>query len=264
MPPKVDNLPTILLIHEAWHTPTLYSTLLDRLNTVGFTVACPQLSTCSIDPTNTARFADDVNQIYSIAFDLVGGGHDILVLMHGIYGGILGTEACGTLTKASRAAAGQNGGVVGLVYLAASVPQAGDSWSTIAGAQDFTPLLQNSDAGGLLNSPDKILFNDLGVNECQHWCDHMVRFSAKVADVYVDPSTQLAWQSCRSTYIVCGRDRLLPETAQRKMFKAAVGNGAVMDQEHLPHRGHSPIISAPGEVVRVVLAAAVKARPAAQ
>jgi pimeloyl-ACP methyl ester carboxylesterase len=129
---STPTLPTILIIHDAWHTPTHYSRLIDQLHAAGFDVACPQLLTSSAETNNTSTFNDDTTLIYAMAFDLASDGRNILVLAHG-YGGFLATEICGELSKKQRVAAGQNGGIVGIVYMAAWLPQQGASFKQTVG-----------------------------------------------------------------------------------------------------------------------------------
>ena len=266
MTSQAHALPTIILIHEAWHTPVFYGHLIDVLHAANFNVACPHLPTCKPDPNNTAAYADDSSLIYSITFDLASEGHDILLLMHGLYGGILGTDIAGSLTKSLRTASGQPGGIVGLVYLAAAMPDAGHSWtdilSTCAPADRFTipPTLAHANGTAALMEPSTALFAaDAGAMETEHWCEHLVPCSARIADVHVDVA-EPAWAACRSTYVVCAEDRLLPEAAQRAMVRAARAKGALVDVEVLPQAGHEVQIREPDRVVIALIAAAVKVR----
>lgn len=41
------SLPTVALVHGAWHTPANYQRYIDVLRARGFTVHCPHLPSCS-------------------------------------------------------------------------------------------------------------------------------------------------------------------------------------------------------------------------
>lgn len=111
---------TVLIIHDAWHTPVHYSSFIDQLSS-HCQVACPQLLSCNSESNNTSGFHDDCALIYQLCFDLACEGRDIVVFMHG-YGGFIGTEILCDLGKRQREAFGQTGGIVNLVYFASWLP----------------------------------------------------------------------------------------------------------------------------------------------
>jgi dienelactone hydrolase len=139
--PDTNPLPTIVIIHDAWHTPTHYSKLVDLLTAQGFEVACPQLLTCTTEASNTCSFNDDVNLLYPLVFDLASEGKNIICLMHG-YGGYIGTEILGDLSASPRAQQGLAGGIVHMVWISSPLPDTGISMLAAMGGSfpDFMPL----------------------------------------------------------------------------------------------------------------------------
>ncbi|KAL4861270.1 hypothetical protein BDV12DRAFT_191198 [Aspergillus spectabilis] len=89
-------LPTILLIHGAWHTPDHYAGYITALQEKGFTVHAPHLPSCnpSFQPDGKARASlpDDIHAVRESATSLSEKGEKVLMIMHS-YGGVVGTDA---------------------------------------------------------------------------------------------------------------------------------------------------------------------------
>lgn len=111
----------IVVVPGAWHPSTLYKTLENALRGYGYTAITanhpslnsrnPQADSCSADADEVRRYI-----LRLVECD----GRDVVVLCHS-YGGISGGGAAHGLSKTSRVKQGQNGGVIGLVYLSAFV-----------------------------------------------------------------------------------------------------------------------------------------------
>jgi alpha-beta hydrolase superfamily lysophospholipase len=129
-----ECLPVVVLITEAWHTPTHYSTFIDTMSALGYAIACPQLLTASTESDVkanaesdvTSSFHDDCSMIYQLVFDICCEGNDVLVIAHG-YGGVIAAEALAELGKEDRAGGGKSGGVIGVIAVAGILPQPGDT-----------------------------------------------------------------------------------------------------------------------------------------
>lgn len=104
--------PTILLIHGAWHHPSLYDPLCKSLQMLGFEVVCPRLPSCNGAVPPTKFLSDDVALIRATAQTLLGAGKHVVAIMHS-YGGMVGTEALHGLP------------IQHLIYMAAFVPPSG-------------------------------------------------------------------------------------------------------------------------------------------
>ncbi|KAL4880550.1 alpha/beta-hydrolase [Aspergillus karnatakaensis] len=116
----MPKLPTLLLIHGAWHTPSHYSTLITALQNKGFTVHAPHLPTCNPEFHGKATLSDDINLVRSLAISLIERGEKIILIMHS-YGGVVGTEAVSGLALPYSGSRTGSGGIVHLLYLAAYI-----------------------------------------------------------------------------------------------------------------------------------------------
>jgi pimeloyl-ACP methyl ester carboxylesterase len=134
-------LPTIVLVHGAWHQPANYQTFIDALSSAGFSVLTPRLPSCTNDYTTppSVSVPEDVAVIKTVLMERVNAGEDVLLLMHS-YGGLVGTEAVtADLLRTTRAARGQPGGVIHLLYLCAYVLEPGTSIIDICKAAGLFP-----------------------------------------------------------------------------------------------------------------------------
>jgi hypothetical protein len=142
---RVDTMsaqtPIIVMIHEAWHTPTHYSRLVDLLTLEGYVVACPQLPTSQSNNDYKANFSDDCSLIYQLVFDLVSDGREVMLFTHG-YGSFVATESCVGLSRSTRSYSELDGGVIGMVVVAGFLPEEGDSFKKCLGGKWPTNLQQ--------------------------------------------------------------------------------------------------------------------------
>lgn len=111
-------------------------------------------------------------------------------------------------------------------------------------------LLQNDDTL-LLYEPDTILYNDVGAMERDHWASHLVRFTARAADIVLTTGSP-AWKFIHTTYAICEADLLYSEDLQREALVSTAG----IDSELLEDCGHCPMISGPEKILAIVMAIA--------
>jgi hypothetical protein len=126
--------PIIVIIHEAWHTPTHYSRLVDLLTAEGYAVVCPQLPTSQSDNDCKASFSDDCSLIYELVFDIVSDGREVVLFAHG-YGSFVATESLAGVSKKTRSDSKLDGGVIGMVIVAGFLPKEGDSLKKCLGGE---------------------------------------------------------------------------------------------------------------------------------
>ncbi|KAL4759699.1 alpha/beta hydrolase [Aspergillus foveolatus] len=88
----MSPLPTIVLVHGAWHTPYHYRPYITALQKHGFVVHCPRLPSSNDVSSPAASLAVDVN-------------------CHS-YGGLVGTNAIKGISRAERQKSRQPGGVI--------------------------------------------------------------------------------------------------------------------------------------------------------
>lgn len=137
-------LPTILLVHGAWHTPRAYEPLTRALEARNFKTICPLLPSCNPALPPTHSLAEDVSLIRSIATRLIEDeGQEVVAIAHS-YGGVVVTDALAGLGWAQKSKEGKNGGVVNLVYLAAFIPRAGQSLAGLFGEDGPPPMVKFS------------------------------------------------------------------------------------------------------------------------
>jgi pimeloyl-ACP methyl ester carboxylesterase len=138
----IGGLPTIVLVHGAWHQPANYQTFIDALSSAGFSVHAPRLPSCSNDYTTppSVSLPEDVTAINTALKERVNAGEEILLVMHS-YGGLVGTDALtDDLLRATRAAKGQPGGVSHLLYQCAYMLAPGTSVIDICKAAGLFPM----------------------------------------------------------------------------------------------------------------------------
>jgi pimeloyl-ACP methyl ester carboxylesterase len=215
----------IVLVHGAWADGSGWQAVHDILRARGYNVSAVQ------NPLTS--FADDV-----AAADRVVARQDGATLLVGhSYGGAVITEA-GNAAK-----------VAGLVYVAAFVPDAGESVESLIEGELPAPLQPSAD-GFLFFNP--ALFPQIFAH------DLTTAAGVFLAAAQVPPAvatfgtkvTQAAWRSRRSWYVVATEDRVIPADAQRQMATRA--NAIVTDV-----RGsHAVYISQPAAVAEAIDAAA--------
>ena len=126
--------PTIVLVAGAWHRASVYDPVKTLLETQGYPVQAVSLLSAG-GPTSTT-IEDDAAHIRRTALnDLIAQGKEVVMVLHS-FAGIPGGESIKGLTRKDRAAQGQAGGVIALVYLAAWVLPAGQSVVQFVGGED--------------------------------------------------------------------------------------------------------------------------------
>ena len=116
--------------HSSFSTPEFYTSTSSYLKDAGYeteTIALP-----SVGGVIPKTMHDDAAHIQSVASKYCDQGKDVVIAMHS-YGGIPGTESSKGMSKADREAAGNKGGIVGLVYIAALLCPVGTSLMGIMG-----------------------------------------------------------------------------------------------------------------------------------
>ena len=217
----------IVLVHGAFADGSGWKPVADILRKDGYsvTVAQPPLTSLEDDVAATNRVLDRLN------------GPAILV-GHS-YGGAIITEA------------GNNPHVVGLVYVAAMAPDAGEALGA---------LLQSKPAAttGIGPSKDGFLFLDPAVFDADFagdlpkpLADFMALSQMPVAGkAFGTPITDPAWKSKPSYAIVATEDRMINPDLERSMYQRAKAHVTELKGSHVI------FISQPAAVAKVIEAAA--------
>jgi pimeloyl-ACP methyl ester carboxylesterase len=163
----------------------------------------------------------------ALAAELVSIEGPVVMLAHS-YGGIPMTEAAAGARNVGR-----------LIYLAAYLPDKGESMYNIHGLPD------PDDLGGLfptIDNPRATLYGDLPDAEAQAAVSVLVNQSVRAFAEKVDAA---AWREIPTSYIVTQDDRAIPVALQEQMATHA---GEI---RHLAG-GHSPFLSRPGELAALI------------
>lgn len=215
----------IVLVHGAWADGSGWQRIHDILRARGYSVSVVQNPMTSL--------ADDV-----AAVDRVLARQDGATLLVGhSYGGVVITEA------------GDAANVAGLVYVAAFVPDAGESVASLIEGETPAPLQPSAD-GFLFFNPSlfpQVFAHDLTAAQGAFLAAAQV---PPAGAAFGTPVSQAAWRSRRSWYVLATEDRVIPPRVQRRMATRA--SAAITEI-----RGsHAVYISQPEAVADAIDAAA--------
>ena len=237
MKPKEDSHPlrNIVLVHGAWADGSGWKTVYEILVKEGFNVGIVQ------EPETS--FKEDVAATKRVL--ALQNGPCILVAHS--YGGAVITEA------------GNDPSVVGLVYVAAHMPDAGENEAD--DGKKFPSDLSNS--GAIKKTPDGFTyldpaqFHDLfAADISQDQADLMARSQVfNFADNFKAVITTAAWRTKPSWMLVAGKDRTINPDLERWYAKRA--NSHTVE---IPGASHAVYVSRPAEVAALIQEAATHAK----
>ncbi|KAK7403069.1 hypothetical protein QQX98_011180 [Neonectria punicea] len=235
--------PTIVLVPGAWHTPKHYNLLLQRLRDAGYPTSSQQLTSVgSTDPKNQT-VATDTNFIReSLLLPELDQGKDAILIMHS-YGGCPGAAAAKGLSKTERAAAGQKGGIVGLIFMCAFLANEGDSLRSKLPGEKLDPWnIINEETGQLdVDNPKAVFYNNVDDALAKSAIEQLKQ---QAHTSFTTPSAPPAWKDGvfdgRRAYIKCQQDKAIPYIAQSMMIQFS---GVQWHELDLEDAGHSPFLS---------------------
>jgi pimeloyl-ACP methyl ester carboxylesterase len=229
----------VLLVHGAWHGAWCWERVLAPLRVLGYE---PE----AIDLPGHGRAAEPLTDLHgdadAVRVRLDAIGEPTLLVGHS-YGGMVITDA------------GTHDAVAGLVYVAAYMPDVGQTVMDL-----FTvPALPAGERPGELvaavrfsDDRSKMRLQGDGVTgalypDCdpvtQQWA--VQRLDAQSTASFTQTPRRVAWTSRPSIYVVCTEDRTIPVWRQRRM---AMHADRVID---LP-ASHSPFLSMPEQLAGVL------------
>jgi pimeloyl-ACP methyl ester carboxylesterase len=219
----------IVLVHGAFVDGSGWQGVYDHLTTDGYRVAVVQHPTLSL--------AGDV----AATHQALGGLDGPAVLVGHSYGGAVITEA------------GTHPDVAALAYIAAFVPDKGESLAALIA--DPPP---GAPAAPILPPEDGLLFLDRGEFAAAFAADVPAKVAAFMADSQVGfgvdalngAISEPAWRARPSWYLVTTEDRMIPPAAQRAMSERA--RAAVTETP----ASHAVFVSQPAIVAQLIKQAA--------
>ena len=228
--------PTIVLVHGAFADASGFGAVTGRLQRRGYTV---------ISPANPLRGpASDAAYVASVMRTIDGP----IVLVGHSYGGAVITEA-GTMVTNVKA----------LVYLDALALDAGESNTDVLERfpSKLFPALQARPFPQADGSEGTDLYIDPAQFRSVFAADLSARAAARMATAQrpislaagQEKSTEPAWKSIPSWYLVGRQDQVFTAEAQRFMAKRAGARVTEIDSSHASYISH------PGKVTKVILRA---------
>lgn len=239
--------PHIALVPGAWHSPVHYQELLDLFEKAGYPTSSIQLPSVDSAHPNSESVAGDVAAIREkLLLPLINEGKDVVLIMHS-YGGCPGGAAAKGLSKAER----KNGGIIGLVFIAAFLAREGDSLLSALGGKFDPWVIINDETGQLdVNDPADVFYNDVPSEKISKAIGALKPHSKAALSA---PSPPSAWAdeeyNGRRGYIRALDDHTIPAVAQEMMLKFSSVEWNVKEI----NTGHSPFLSRTQETADDVL-----------
>lgn len=130
--------PVIVVVPAAWHQPIHYRLWTDELNQAGYQTVIDRLPSCGSSNPQAQSVSGDAEFVRQrFILPSIDAGREVVVAMHS-YGGGPGSMAAKGFSLAERSAAGEPGGIIGLIYISALIAQAGQTLLG-AGGDQFAP-----------------------------------------------------------------------------------------------------------------------------
>jgi pimeloyl-ACP methyl ester carboxylesterase len=228
--PKSQNL-TAVLVHAAWADASGWNKVTAPLRGLGFGVRAAQIPLTSL--------SEDVAALKRLLRQVDG---PVLLVAHSYAGAVI------------TAAGADNPQVKALVYIAAIVPDEGETVGALfqkAEPESGTRPQLAPDADGFLWLPRGAFANAVAPDASKEETDLMEINQHPIAVKCLGESmTMPAWKQKASWFLVAEKDRMIAPRTQHFMAKRI---GA---RVHSRDTDHSPLASAPESVVRVIVEAA--------
>ncbi|MDB6089263.1 MAG: uncharacterized protein JWN85_2047 [Gammaproteobacteria bacterium] len=209
-------MPTILLVHGAWHGSWCWQRVTPLLERRGLAVRTVDLPSVGAKPGVVADLSADAAAVEAVIDDIAG---PVLLCGHS-YGGMVISHV---VPK----------NVARLVYLCAFMPAEGESLLSIGGGRNAS-WIQELESDLLLPDPaqaDAVFYADCDLAS-QQWARSRLRPQA--AATVREPVPRPAWLHIPSTYIVCVNDMALPADLQRNVFAPRATEVLELQASHSP------------------------------
>jgi pimeloyl-ACP methyl ester carboxylesterase len=237
--PNSGPKPTVVLVHGGWDNSTGWNAVVERLVRSGYPV---------IAPANPLRSLDSDAEYVSSILDTIEGP---VVLVGHSYGGAVITNA----------AVGHDN-VEALVYIAGFAPAAGESLFQLVTMNPGSEIGPGTLITRPYPLPDGTQGTDLYLTREGLGTAFAADVPRRVADqmhatqrpfseaAFGSPSSEPAWETIPSWYLVATQDRAIPPATQRFMAERAGAHTSEVNASHVPQ------ISQPNATVQVITQAA--------
>ena len=223
-------LPTIVLVHGAWHGSWAWEQVVPLLTERGFPVRTVDLPSTGPDVGALGGLADDVETVRAALDDVAGPS----VLVGHSYGGLPITEA----------SAGRDD-VVRLVYVCAFLLDVGVSLLDAAGGEP-PAFWQVSEDGRWMTAgqPEQVFYPDCAPDVT---AAAVARLTPQSMSSCTTPLRAAGWSTIPATYVVADADGALPAAVQE-----AMAAGRTDDVRHIDS-AHSPFFVRPRELADILI-----------
>jgi pimeloyl-ACP methyl ester carboxylesterase len=221
---------TIILVHGAWHGAWCFGMLQRELERQGVHARAVDLTSHGDPAEQLGGLADDVAVVRDAIADTDG---EVILLGHS-YGGVVITQAADDQPNVSK-----------LMYLAAFLPEEGDSMLSLTGGGRAPWLEFDERTHSVARGWGARLFYSEAPAATAKWAE--AQLQAQSLSSFTDQVGFAGWRHIDSTYLICTRDQSLPPAMQRRMAqqtKRSVELGS----------DHSPFLSQPAALAGVLAA----------
>ncbi|CAI6088524.1 unnamed protein product [Clonostachys chloroleuca] len=247
MSPSAER-PTIIACPGAFHDASPYmNSFIKSLKAAGFEAEAHGLTTPG-HPENGVT--DDEKMMRDAFVPHIEAGKDVVLLVHS-YAGFPGCGAVSGYDKKGREARGEKGGLLGVVYIAAFVPQEADSTVSAMLGGGWAPWHVPRLEEGIVGTQNEVetFYSDCDPVEVAEILKTVKPHSLKA---FSEPPSALgikeAGYNGRRAYIRCLQDKALPLPAQ----DAFVQNSGVEWIVKSMDTSHSPFLAVPDETVQLL------------
>lgn len=245
-------LPTLLLIHGAWHDPRCWYKVLPLLEAKSFKCRAPHMLFAGHEPP-VESVLPDVKMLQKIIKEELDQGNDVIILGHSL-GGLLSSSCVQGLLPPSNVSQPLQegcGSIMGMIQISSILIPSSTSPNDVGGGT-FPPFSQPDFSSGwvkFVGDPADFFYSDLPRNEAEEYITWLGRQSLYLLQsresVYAGHLDLPVW------YIYCTEDHAIPFDYQQQIVAGARAAGAKITTGSLD-AGHSPFYSQPKKLVDLI------------
>lgn len=254
---KMTTKPTILLVPGGCTESTVFDPILPLLRDGGYEAVAASLGSANPKHPDAHSAESDARHFLKTYLQpLLDAGKDVVVYAYSWGGTCLGTDGP-SLTKRTRSSRGEQGGVLGIVYMSSALPTAGQSQLDYLGGTWPFFVTETPGPNGLLYFDPIIphLFNDAPPALQTALAAQHIPTAANVFRTGVLPPL---WADegleGRRVWLLAMQDATFPPEAARMFMESSGVEWEVVERDV----GHCGVVTQPEGVADVVMEAARK------